>query len=221
MWDVKNRSELEDVTLDEFETFFKRLKAFLRVAHNDDGSLIEDEPGTGTALTESGFPVGALCPYGGTTAPIGWLLCDGSAINRVVYRDLFEVIGTSFGVGDGTTTFNVPDMRQKFPLGKAAAGTGSTLGGSGGAIDHDHTFADAASTTSSDGAHTHTGVTGAPSATTTVDNDAAASTVAVGSATHTHSIGSDGAHTHTVAVSGTTGTNNPPFLSVNYIIRAA
>jgi microcystin-dependent protein len=62
-------------------------------------------------------PVGMLSPYGGTSAPSGWLLCDGSAVSRTTYSDLFGVIGTTYGVGDGSTTFNLPDMRAAVPVG--------------------------------------------------------------------------------------------------------
>lgn len=85
-----------------------------------------------------GVPPGVISPYGGSSAPANWLLCDGSAVSRTTYAALFAVVGTTFGVGDGSTTFNLPDLRQRFPLGKAASGTGSTLGGTGGNIDHTH-----------------------------------------------------------------------------------
>ena len=53
-------------------------------------------------------PVGTILPYGGTTAPAGYLLVDGSAISRTTYASLFTVISTTYGVGDGTTTFSLP-----------------------------------------------------------------------------------------------------------------
>jgi len=138
--------------------------------------------------------VGSILPYGALIAPAGYLLCDGTAVSRTTYLVLFTVIGVSFGIGDGLTTFNLPDLRQRFPLGKATTGTGSTLGGTGGSIDHVHT-ADPPSTT-----------TGAPSATvsaTTVLGSAASPT-----------------HTHDVDIpSFNTGSNNPPFQAVTYIIK--
>lgn len=73
-----------------------------------------------------------------TTAQDGWLLCDGATYSRVTKQRLFNVIGVTYGVGDGSTTFAVPDLRQRFPIGLAAGGTGSVLGGTGGAIDHGH-----------------------------------------------------------------------------------
>lgn len=57
-------------------------------------------------------PLGTINAFGGTTAPEGWLLCQGQAVSRTTYADLFAVIGTNFGAGDGSTTFNLPDMRE-------------------------------------------------------------------------------------------------------------
>jgi microcystin-dependent protein len=55
-------------------------------------------------------PVGSITAYSSTTAPLGWLLANGQAVSRTTYADLFAVIGTSYGVGDGSTTFNLPDL---------------------------------------------------------------------------------------------------------------
>jgi len=60
---------------------------------------------------EDQLPPGVILPFGGTAAPTGWLLCDGSAVSRLTYRRLFDVIGEAFGVGDGSTTFNVPNTK--------------------------------------------------------------------------------------------------------------
>lgn len=138
---------------------------------------------------------GTIAPFGNITAPDGWLLCDGAAVSRTGFDSLFNVIGTSYGVGDGSTTFNVPNLQQRFPLGKATSGTGSTLGGTGGTIDHLHT-ADPPST-----------VTSTPSATV-------AATALTGSA-------ASPTHTHTLDIpSFNTGTANPPFQVTVYIIKA-
>lgn len=59
---------------------------------------------------ESGAPVGSLMPYAGTTPPDGWLICDGSEISRTTYARLFSVIGTTYGAGDGNSSFNIPDF---------------------------------------------------------------------------------------------------------------
>lgn len=63
------------------------------------------------------LPSGSVIEYAGNTAPNGWLICDGSAISRKIYSNLFEVIGSTFGSGDGTTTFNIPNLKGKIPVG--------------------------------------------------------------------------------------------------------
>lgn len=62
-------------------------------------------------------PVGTIVAYGGATYPDGWLMADGSAVSRTTYGDLFTAIGTTYGTGDGSTTFNLPDLKQRFPHG--------------------------------------------------------------------------------------------------------
>lgn len=71
-------------------------------------------------------PLGTINAFGGATAPEGWLLCQGQALSRTDYKDLFDVIGTSFGSGDGSTTFNLPDMREA--TFKGAGTTSKTVG---------------------------------------------------------------------------------------------
>lgn len=63
---------------------------------------------TAGGIEIGGMPVGSIIPYAGSTAPTGYLLCDGSAISRSTYSSLFSVIGTTYGPGDGNTTFNLP-----------------------------------------------------------------------------------------------------------------
>lgn len=70
-------------------------------------------------------PVGSILAFGGSSAPTGWLLCDGSAVSRTTYATLFAALGTAWGVGDGSTTFNLPDMRGASPAG-AGTSTGYT-----------------------------------------------------------------------------------------------
>ena len=62
-------------------------------------------------------PVGKIVMYAGGSAPRGWLLCQGQAVSRTTYAKLFSVIGTTYGSGDGSTTFNIPNMKGRFPLG--------------------------------------------------------------------------------------------------------
>lgn len=79
---------------------------------------------------------GVIKMYGGAAAPTGYLLCNGAAVSRATYSALFTAIGTGFGAGNGSTTFNVPDLMGRNPMG-AGAGTGltaRTLGTQVGAI---------------------------------------------------------------------------------------
>lgn len=74
------------------------------------------------------IPTGVVQAFAGATTPTGWLLCDGSAVSRTDYADLYAVIGDTYGAGDGTTTFNLPDLADKFIQGNATAGTVKTAG---------------------------------------------------------------------------------------------
>jgi microcystin-dependent protein len=108
-------------------------------------------------------PPGIVLPFAGATAPDGYLLCAGQAVSRATYADLFGAIGTTYGIGDGSTTFNLPDLRGRVAAGRddmggaaanrlTAAGSGiagTTLGAAGGAETHTLTTAQMP-------AHTHT-----------------------------------------------------------------
>jgi microcystin-dependent protein len=77
-------------------------------------------------LTDVAVPVGLISAYGASTAPAGWVLCNGAAISRSTYAALFAIVGTTFGVGDGSTTFNVPDLRDRVPKGANTVALGAT-----------------------------------------------------------------------------------------------
>lgn len=98
------------------------------VYKNNQGSL--DKIAGGTFYADS--PIGTILAFGGSNVPTGWHLCDGTALSRTTYKALFAIIGTNFGVGDGSTTFNLPDLRGEFLRG---AGTNGHSGqGSGGSV---------------------------------------------------------------------------------------
>ena len=64
---------------------------------------------------------GFILPFGGGTAPSGWLECDGAAVSRSTYSDLFAIIGTIYGAGDGSTTFNLPDLQGRVIMGQGGS----------------------------------------------------------------------------------------------------
>jgi microcystin-dependent protein len=78
------------------------------------------------------MPTGSVIAFAGASAPSGYIICDGSAISRSAYADLFAAVGTTFGVGDGSSTFNIPDLRGIFVRGAGTNGTLTTA--SGGAM---------------------------------------------------------------------------------------
>ena len=77
-------------------------------------------------------PVGSIVMYGAASAPTNWLLCDGTAVSRTTYADLFTAIGTTYGAGNGSSTFEVPDMQSRFPVGYDG-GSSYALAATGGA----------------------------------------------------------------------------------------
>jgi microcystin-dependent protein len=157
-------------------------------------------------------PTGTVVDYAGSTAPTGWLLCYGQAVSRTTYADLFAVIGTTYGAGDGSTTFNVPDLRGRVTAGKddmggtgasrltsgsAAALDGTTLGQSGGDEEHTLTIAEMP-------AHTHEYYYNVAAA----DGVARTRPLSSGDPYNTSSTGGDGAHN-----------NVQPTLVLNKIIK--
>jgi microcystin-dependent protein len=111
----------------------------IATAKLQDGAVTEDK--IAAAVLAKFVPAGVIMPYGGTIAPSGYLLCNGQAVSRVTYADLFAAVGTAFGSGNGSTTFNVPDLRGRFLRGldggagrdpDAASRTAMNSGGNAG-----------------------------------------------------------------------------------------
>jgi microcystin-dependent protein len=165
-------------------------------------------------------PSGTLTMWPTGTAPSGWLLCNGAAVSRTTYAALFAVIGTTFGAGDTTTTFNLPDYRDRMPIGAntIAASVGAT-GGSKDAtlVSHTHTA------TVTDPGHTHT---------STFDvwrgSNAGNTSAAWGGGDRrdaTNVVGTSNSRVTSITVanstegSSATNANMPPYLGINFIIK--
>jgi microcystin-dependent protein len=147
-------------------------------------------------------------------------LCNGAAVSRSTYSALFAVLGTAYGSGDGSTTFNVPDFRDRFPVGAGTTYSANSTGGSANAtlVSHTHTA------TSTDAGHTHniqvSNLSGA-----SVDDRLAGSGADYGIAnvndSGTNVKSSTASITTTISTEGSSGTNAnlPPYLGVYFIIK--
>lgn len=193
--------------------------------------------------TVNGVETGMIFDYAGSSAPSGYLLCYGQAVSRTTYAALFAVLSTTFGAGDASTTFNLPDLRGRVIAGKDDMGgtsadrltdqsgglNGDTLGATGGAETHSLTSGElpahthtvtVTGTTSSDGAHTHLFRQAGSSGGSTTGRDG-------GFGSFQGQMSTDGAHTHTVSASGTTSSvgsgtahnNVQPTIILNKIIK--
>lgn len=169
-----------------------------------------------TPLPVGGLPAGSIMAWGTNTPPANWLLADGSAVSRSVYSSLFAVIGTQYGAGDGTTTFNLPDLRGRVPVGRNG-GTFGTLGATGGAETHTLTEAQMPSHNHTQNPHSHLDA---------LNFGGSQSLDAFGGYTY------NSVSRFYVPTSQTTATNNPtgggqphnnlqPYQVVNYIIKAS
>jgi microcystin-dependent protein len=188
-----------------------------------------------------------LAPFAGSAAPSGWLLCYGQAISRTSYAGLFAALGTTYGSGDGSTTFNLPDLRGRAIAGKddmggAAANritnagssiTGTTLGASGGTQNHQLVSSEMPSHTHTQDAHTHTQNSHGHSITAVTGNAGGVTDWYLDSATsgrNQETLGFWGADVTTATNQNTTATNQntggdgahlnvQPTLILNYIIK--
>ena len=189
------------------------------------------EQGWGTMVNENFDKIDAYIPgiiqlYAGSSAPLGWLVCNGQAISRTTYAALYAVIGTTYGAGDGSTTFNVPNLVNKTVRGS------NSLGKTGGADTvmlttanmPAHTHGVGTLATNNTGAHTHTiasyksgSLSGNISYIETSSRGAISTMSSV--------INSAGAHTHTISGSttsvgsGSAVTITNPYVMLHYIIK--
>ncbi len=179
------------------------------------------------------FPAGTTVMWPGAVAPAGWMICDGSAISRAGFPTLFANISTTWGAGDGSTTFNIPDFRDRAPVGASA---GKALGSGAGAETNNLSTAQMPT-------HSHGGFTGAQNVNHTHTWDEGLNIFAIPDASSgTASIrlwGTAGATVYEGRSTGTTSTESTthghaipaegsgaafsimqPYRAINYIIRA-
>lgn len=170
--------------------------------------------GGGAMISGSSTPIGTITAYGGSTAPSGWLMCDGSEVSRAEYSLLFDAIGTAYGDGDGSTTFNLPSMAGRTAIGSSAS---HVLGTTGGEEAHELT----ASELPKDYASIYTRLNSVGSSILYAQKGTSQK-VKSGDFTPMSLYGSNGANVDEITFSGDGKAFNvmQPYLAVNYIIYA-
>jgi microcystin-dependent protein len=163
-------------------------------------------------------PAGAITQYGAASAPTGWLLCDGTAVSRTTYSALFAIVSTTYGTGDGSTTFNLPDLQDRIPVGRNdTSGTFNVALGSTGGVE-DVTLTGAQSGTSAHGHTINSSAEGAAHHGHTGGGQPVGLSSAATPSVGTYS-GSDGVQDSVAASAGSSHTNLQPYLVVNFIIK--
>lgn len=160
------------------------------------------------AISTRAVPVGTVIHVAGSAAPTGFIKANGAAVSRATYAALFAAIGTLYGAGDGSTTFNVPDLRGEFVRGwddGRGIDSGRALGSAQASANLSHTHT---GTASSSGAHTHT-------ISNVISPDTGSSTSSAGPGSGggsggSFSTSSSGAHTHSLTVDASGGGESRP-----------
>lgn len=203
-------------------------KALITSSDITDGTIITGD--LASSVTEQFVPAGLMAPYPGATAPTGWLLCFGQAVSRTTYSALFAILSTTYGSGDGSTTFNLPDLRGRVIAGQDDMGgtsanrltgltggvDGDVLGGTGGAESHTLTEAQMPAHKHGSGVLHKTSIDAGVYGMTTTD--------VPGEASQAHDSGfgstSNSSHPWTQTVgSGSAHNNVQPTIILNYIIK--
>lgn len=197
----------------------------------DEVNLFDEDSGTVTRwiylnskarwieVRAAGDPPGRVSWTGADDAPTGWLIADGTAVSRTTYAGLFAAIGTTFGSGDGSTTFNLPDINGRFIGGVDPSAVGFT-GGAGTVTLSTANLPSHTHSISSDGSHQHTAVyTSAAGGTSSGNGIPAHNSTPSGTWTSE----SSGSHNHGGAT-GTAGSGTafdilPPYIVLTPIIR--
>lgn len=211
---------------------FSELPVVTTVGATGSDNALPTEQAVREALT-SLIPAGTMILFGGTSTPSGWFWCDGSAYSRTTYAALFAAIGTTWGVGDGSTTFNVPDLRGRAPIGvgQGSGLTNRTLGSKLGEESHALTLAENGPHTHTGGLHTHVGGEHTHTINACYHDSGASGGSVVSGTLHTSdnnkttlsggavATSSDGAVATTSSGSGTAHNTMQPSLVVNYLIK--
>lgn len=204
-----------NVLIGSFDNLFPIASLPVSIYNGGTGATTAAQARTNLGLSTLLIPSGTIALWPTATPPTDWLICNGAAVSRTTYSTLFVLFGTTFGAGNGSTTFNVPDYRNKMPYGSGTVPIGAT-GGSADSIVVSHTHV--ATSVVTDPGHSHfAGDAGAAAG----GANPVRNTTAVGSTepTTTATTGITVATTNATAGVSGIGANLPPYLGINFIIK--
>ena len=184
-----------------------------------------------------GIPTATIVPWSSSSVPSGFLECDGAAVSRSTYSALFAIVGTTYGAGDGASTFNLPDLQDNVAMGKSGTKALASTGGantvaSGGSVSTNisgtvgGSTANATLSTGQLASHSHSVPTVSPTnpgsniTSPSTGNPSSRSTTNTGSGTgHSHNMSATFSGTASSTFSGTATSVVQPYLTIIYIIK--
>jgi microcystin-dependent protein len=181
----------------------------------------------GGALLEGGIPTATIVPWTDSSVPSGFLECNGAAVSRTTYSALFAIVGTTYGAGDGSTTFNVPDLQDNVPVGKsnnkalASTGGANTVTSTGNVAG---STANATLSTAQLASHNHNPTLqdpGSPNYTPNPTVERGRAGLGDASNANLNNAGSGSGHAHNMSAnfSGDATSVIQPYLAIIYIIK--